>query len=201
MNIRTGNGHLAAQPDRIAAGTLLQVIPEVVGAVRDVFNDGPRLQLGIFQQVLNALLHLLYAITSDQLLQAELPAVQRSHQRLEIPQVLLRDTAVVEQQAQHLLIQPPGFIQLDRSNPDAFHMNVIGAWRYTAGNLPADIRGMDEAEAEGNNPSFMEIRLNQMDIRQMGNHAASRIRIITDHQVAFLPVLYRLDRGCRWNPE
>jgi hypothetical protein len=160
-----------------------------------------RLALRVGQDAFDRLLHRLGPVAFDELGEAPLGDVQGGDLGLQVAPVLARDAGVGQDQVELLLVRLAAPVQLRRRDDEALLVLVDRGRADAARYEPADVGGVDEREAEAQQPTVSEDRLPHEVVGQVGDEPLRAFRIVRDADVARLVAGDRLDRAVHRCPD
>ena len=181
----------------IADVIVLEIFGEGVGSLRELRQHRAGQRLGAVQGRIHRAPNLSPPIALGQPLHPRLSLRQCRDAGGHIAPIQRGDAAIVRKQVPHFLVQHAPLEQLDRTHAQAFleHLRVLHV--DASGRIAADIGTMDKGPGETQQLAIDEHRPERVDVVQMHDHAARRVRIICDDDIALLPgdpLRYRIHR-------
>ena len=169
MHLAAAGGHPTPDANRdVGVEIVVQEVPELVRAVGDVLLDRERLLGRVLREVALCLEERVDAVQRNELPDPALTDTKRGEHGLDIAQVLLRHPAVRPVQGQEVPVHLPRLDELERWNLEAFLEQLGEAGRDARRHRTADVGGMDEVPAVRDDPTILEDRLDEVQIRHVG---------------------------------
>ena len=174
---------------------VVQIVPKVVDAVAETFKNRPRLGLGIIQELVLTGEKGRDPMPFDDVLDPLAARVERRQHGPDIAHVFFGDARVGLEDVDEVLVHHPLSHELHGRDAQPFLEYLVERGGDGGRHRPADVGGMDEAPAVGDNAPVVKIGLDDRDIRAVGGHAARKIGVVGDDDVARLQIGNRRQRG------
>ncbi len=172
-----------------AHAVIVDVVLEVLLLLRhDDLQDRAHRLLVAIEHFLHAAHQLIDAEPRGHLAHAAFGHAQRRDDRVEVRLVPLGQPAIAQDQVQHLLIELPLAIDLDRRDLDAFLEDLRRIGGQAAGHLAADVGHVAEHRAPGDDAPVDVDRHQREPVVQMAHRAVAAVRIVGEEDVAFFDV-------------
>ena len=190
VHLAGAGGQPAPDPDRdIGVEVVVQEVPELVRAVGDLLLDGERLLGRVFREIALRLEEGVGAVQGHELADAALADPKGGQHRLDIPQVLLRHPAVRAVQGQEVPVHLPRLHELQGRDLEAFLVQLGEAGRDARRHRAADVGGVDEVPAVGDDSPVHEDRLDEVEIGHVGGQPLAVVGVVRDHHVTRFQII------------
>ena len=196
VHLAVARGHRAAHANgNVGVEVVVQEVPELPGSVGDIPLHGERLVGRVLREVALRLQERLRPVDGDELADPPLADPEGGQHGLDVAKVLLRHPAVRAVQGEEVPVHLPRPDELQGRDLEPLLVE-LGETRRDAGrHRPADVGGVNEVPAVGNDAPVLEHRLDEVEIRHVGGEPLAVVGVVGDHHVTGLQILDALEGG------